>query len=377
MVKVGLQCLCTKGQVLKVLCALQPFWHPSAVPWLAGSRDQAQRQIKFWRLPQRQQGVQQGQKAIQVYALSMWKPAVNFQFDLAAPASETCCSLGISWNSWNSISWQTVLSLTCDPHGFQCKTALARATLMVRKRGCKSLACGLRGGKSGLSVKLGNRLTRRPCKGDKFEIEVSRLRDKQLVFVRLVEKCLQHGHPCGLAGVWLKFNHLHFACAVSQFRSWSAQKIKGPDNPTRQLLPIMSTTCCSGDRERRKDKGGGGGSRSKTKLRVWQSCMWKMVCDKERWHACDKVVCKRWCVCVCVSVCVCVERLNRRKISTLFYLSPFQRRGAQHFTGTVSDEATSEMGYPAWPAGRTCISMSENLHADFLQFFPHLPGEGC
>ena len=30
-------------------------------------------------------------------------------------------------------------------------------------------------------------------------------------------------------------------------------------------------------------------------------------------------------------------------------------RGTQHFTGTVSNEATSEMGYPAWPAGRTCI----------------------
>ena len=26
----------------------------------------------------------------------------------------------------------------------------------------------------------------------------------------------------------------------------------------------------------------------------------------------------------------------------------------QHITGTVSNEATSDMGYPAWPAGRTC-----------------------
>ena len=32
----------------------------------------------------------------------------------------------------------------------------------------------------------------------------------------------------------------------------------------------------------------------------------------------------------------------------------------QHFTGTVSNEATSEVGYPAWPAGRTCISDSES-----------------
>ena len=73
-------------------------------------------------------------------------------------------------------------------------------------------------------------------------------------------------------------------------------RIKGPDNPTRQLPPIMSTKCCSRDGQRRKDKGGGGGSRSKTKLCV-------CVCDKvvyERWCVCvcDKVVCERWCVCV-------------------------------------------------------------------------------
>ena len=51
------------------------------------------------------------------------------------------------------------------------------------------------------------------------------------------------------------------------------QIIKGPDNPRRQLLPIMSTTCCSGDGEGRKDKGGGGGSRSKTKLCVTKLCV--------------------------------------------------------------------------------------------------------
>ena len=44
--------------------------------------------------------------------------------------------------------------------------------------------------------------------------------------------------------------------------------------------------------------------------------------------------------------CVCVKHLNRCKTSV--------GRGTQHFTGTVSNEATSEMGYPAWPAGRTC-----------------------
>ena len=99
--------------------------------------------------------------------------------------------------------------------------------------------------------------------------------------------------------------------------------IQGPDNPTRQLLPIMSTKCCSGNREGRKDKGGGGGSRSKTKLcvcvtklyvkdGVWQRKMvWrKMVCDKavgeewcgERWWT--KVVCERWSVTVCQRWCV-------------------------------------------------------------------------
>ena len=31
-------------------------------------------------------------------------------------------------------------------------------------------------------------------------------------------------------------------------------KIKGPDNPTRQLLPIMSTKCCSGDGKGRETK---------------------------------------------------------------------------------------------------------------------------
>ena len=47
---------------------------------------------------------------------------------------------------------------------------------------------------------------------------------------------------------------------------WTAPAIKGPDNPTSQLLPIMSKKCCTGDGEGRKDKGGGGG---------------KMVCDKD------------------------------------------------------------------------------------------------
>ena len=78
-------------------------------------------------------------------------------------------------------------------------------------------------------------------------------------------------------------------------RSWW---IKGPDNPTRHFFPIMSTKCCSGDGEGRKDKGGGGRSRSKTMLCVWQSCMWKMACDKERWCVWQSFVWKMACVCV-------------------------------------------------------------------------------
>jgi hypothetical protein len=56
--------------------------------------------------------------------------------------------------------------------------------------------------------------------------------------------------------------------------------IKGPDNPTRQLLPIMSTKCCSGDGEEGKTK--------------------EVVEDRE--------VCERWCVkdgLVCVTKMVC------------------------------------------------------------------------
>ena len=39
-------------------------------------------------------------------------------------------------------------------------------------------------------------------------------------------------------------------------------QIKGPDNPTSQLLPIMSVKGCSGVGEGRKGKGGGEGSKS-------------------------------------------------------------------------------------------------------------------
>ena len=36
----------------------------------------------------------------------------------------------------------------------------------------------------------------------------------------------------------------------------------------------------------------------------------------------------------------------------------FETAGGQHFTGTVSNKATSEMGHPVWPTGRTCDPIS-------------------
>ena len=72
------------------------------------------------------------------------------------------------------------------------------------------------------------------------------------------------------------------------------KQMKGPDNPTSQLLPIVIHTCCRGDGEGRKDKGGGGGSTSKK----------NGVC------VCDKVVYERCCVTKKDGVCatkLCVK----------------------------------------------------------------------
>jgi hypothetical protein len=51
---------------------------------------------------------------------------------------------------------------------------------------------------------------------------------------------------------WLIF---HFVFSIM---FWDSQ-IKGPDNPTSQLLAKISKKCGSRDGESRKDKGGGGG----------------------------------------------------------------------------------------------------------------------
>jgi len=57
------------------------------------------------------------------------------------------------------------------------------------------------------------------------------------------------------------------------------EKNKGPDNPTSQLLPILSFKSSSGDGEGRKDKGGG-----------------ERLCVK----VCEKIVCMYACICMYV-----------------------------------------------------------------------------
>ena len=59
-------------------------------------------------------------------------------------------------------------------------------------------------------------------------------------------------------------------------------------------------------------------------------------------------------------MCVCVQPWTKGLPPPLFL--PYMSRGTQHFTGTVSTEATSEMGYPAWPAGRTCSVFHKLSH---------------
>ena len=47
-----------------------------------------------------------------------------------------------------------------------------------------------------------------------------------------------------------------------------------------------------------------------------------------------------------------ISAVDGISVSSVFFV--YLSRGTQHFTGTVSNEATSEMGYPVWPTGRTC-----------------------
>ena len=73
--------------------------------------------------------------------------------------------------------------------------------------------------------KQGNRLTRRPYKGDEFEILIFE-EETKLVFAGVVKKCLQlqHGHSFRLAGAWLESEKLRFACAGTWFCSSRVQK---------------------------------------------------------------------------------------------------------------------------------------------------------
>ena len=81
---------------------------------------------------------------------------------------------------------------------------------------------------------------------------------------------------------------------------------------------------------------------------------WQPVIRSPTVCACAVCACGRAGVRGCVCVCVC--GVTECPVTNLFFVS----RGTQHFTGTVSNEATSEVGYPAWPAGRTCISDAES-----------------
>ena len=143
--------------------------------------------------------------------------------------------------------------------------------------------------------------------------------------------------------------------------SHSNEKIKGPGKPTSQPLPMIRKSGWSGAEKNRKDKGDGGRSiilkvvcvykvacerwcvtklcakdgvwqscvcvcerwcvtklcvkdgvlQSCVKDGVWQSCVWKMVCDKVVcvWQSCVWKSCV-WQSCVCEeSVCVCVTKL--------------------------------------------------------------------
>ena len=117
---------------------------------------------------------------------------------------------------------------------------------------------------------------------------------------------------------------------------------------------------------------------------VWKNCVCERLCVEE--------LCVE--VCMCSSLCVkemCVTKLHVKElrvevcvkelcvwesvsacvwniwtdVKLLLFCIVSRCRGRQHFTGTVSNEATSEMGYPAWPAGRTCnpiISFSLTWH---------------
>ena len=84
---------------------------------------------------------------------------------------------------------------------------------------------------------------------------------------------------------------IKFAIGMTMEFEPSPVKIRGPDNPTCQLLPIMGNKCCSGT-----------GKAGKTKEVVEHREVKQVVCEK----LCVTKWCERWCVkaSVCQSSCV-------------------------------------------------------------------------
>ena len=88
------------------------------------------------------------------------------------------------------------------------------------------------------------------------------------------------------------------------------KKIKGPDNPTSQLLPILSFKGCRGDGEGRKDKGGG----ERLCVKVCETIVCIYVCMYVRMYVRTYV-----CMCVCVKDGVCESDVSARQCGHLFF----------------------------------------------------------
>jgi hypothetical protein len=101
--------------------------------------------------------------------------------------------------------------------------------------------------------------------------------------------------------------------AITTTNNEMKKRIKGPDNPTSQLLPIMSFKGCSGVGEGRKDKGGGERLCVKVceKIVCMHVCMYMYVCTCVRTYVC-MYACMyiRTYVCMNVCMCMCVTKLR-------------------------------------------------------------------
>ena len=79
------------------------------------------------------------------------------------------------------------------------------------------------------------------------------------------------------------------------------RKIKGTDNPTSQLLPIISRKVVAGTGKEAKGKEAVKDREVKTVVSDKVECERWCVTKKDGVCVCDKAVCERWCVCVCES----------------------------------------------------------------------------